>query len=331
MKRGIVRINAGAGAGKTLVVVMRVIRLLMSGVKPEEILLITFTNTGAAEMRDRIKLYADDFGIEADISKIMIWTFNAFGDMILKENFEKFGFSKPPKVADNIDRTQIINDLLSEEPRIKGLDYRHYSMKNKYVYGALPMVQEIFSIQKTKMYDSTDAPKVVSKIGAKISLSACEEVMELYDKYGTYLENVVSFTFEGSAGVQKMDSIMKFFRESEDFMGKKIISRLDYLEQDELPKSNIMEFVFEDEENGIWRYASDTLWIEIHRQVQAKPKRVWYEAEVRCAEGSTGPRMIANDPEHWKTATEYPYKTHNSRKFQFSRNRSDKMNKIFKT
>ena len=68
------------------------------------------------------------------------------------------------------------------------------------------------------------------------------------------------------------------------------------------------EFVFEDEENGIWRYASDTLWIEIHRQVQAKPKRVWYEAEVRCAEGSTGPRMIANDPEHWKTATEYPYK-----------------------
>ena len=195
MKRGIVRINAGAGAGKTLVVVMRVIRLLMSGVKPEEILLITFTNTGAAEMRDRIKLYADDFGIEADISKIMICTFNAFGDMILKENFEKFGFSKPPKVADNIDRTQIINDLLSEEPRIKGLDYRHYSMKNKYVYGALPMVQEIFSIQKTKMYDSTDASKVVSKIGAKLSLSACEEIMELYDKYDDKMreENLIEF------------------------------------------------------------------------------------------------------------------------------------------
>lgn len=70
------------------------------------------------------------------------------------------------------------------------------------------------------------------------------------------------------------------------------------------------EFVFEDEENGVWRYASDTLRVEIYRREQAKPARVWYEAEVFCAEGSTGPRMIANDPEHWKVAAnmEYPYK-----------------------
>ena len=70
------------------------------------------------------------------------------------------------------------------------------------------------------------------------------------------------------------------------------------------------EFVFEDAENGIWRYASDTLRVEIYRREQAKPARVWYEAEVFCAEGSTGPRMIANDPEHWKIAAnmDYPYK-----------------------
>ena len=29
---------------------------------------------------------------------------------------------------------------------------------------------------------------------------------------------------------------------------------------------------------------------------------------LRCAEGSAGPRMIANDPENWKYGTEYPYK-----------------------
>ena len=70
------------------------------------------------------------------------------------------------------------------------------------------------------------------------------------------------------------------------------------------------EFVFEDEENGVWRYASATLRVEIYRREQTKPARVWYEAEVFCAEGSTGPRMIANDPEHWKVAAnmEYPYK-----------------------
>ena len=68
------------------------------------------------------------------------------------------------------------------------------------------------------------------------------------------------------------------------------------------------EFVFEDADNGIWRYASDTLKVEIYRRSTEKPKQVWYEAEIWCAEGSTGPRMIANDPEHWAKSVEYPYK-----------------------
>ena len=35
------------------------------------------------------------------------------------------------------------------------------------------------------------------------------------------------------------------------------------------------EFVFEDEKNGVWRYASDTLWIEIFRREQKAPDRVF--------------------------------------------------------
>ena len=46
------------------------------------------------------------------------------------------------------------------------------------------------------------------------------------------------------------------------------------------------EFVFENEEKGVWRYASETLRIEIYRREQKKPARVWYEAEVFCAAGS---------------------------------------------
>ena len=70
------------------------------------------------------------------------------------------------------------------------------------------------------------------------------------------------------------------------------------------------EFVWEDAEHGVWRYASETLRVEIFRREQAKPARVWYEAEVFCAEGSAGPRMVANDPENWKKAAsmEYPHK-----------------------
>ena len=46
------------------------------------------------------------------------------------------------------------------------------------------------------------------------------------------------------------------------------------------------EFVFEDNENGVWRYCSSTLKVEITRHTQTeKPKRIWYEAEVWSAEG----------------------------------------------
>ncbi len=68
------------------------------------------------------------------------------------------------------------------------------------------------------------------------------------------------------------------------------------------------EFVYENAEEGIWRYASDVLRVEIFRRENEKPAQVWYEAEVFCAEGSEGPRMIANNPEHWARSKEYPYK-----------------------
>ena len=68
------------------------------------------------------------------------------------------------------------------------------------------------------------------------------------------------------------------------------------------------EFVYYGEKEGLWRYASDSLWVEIHRVSQEKPARTWYEAEIRCAEGSETPHMIPNDPEKWLKSTTYPHK-----------------------
>ena len=68
------------------------------------------------------------------------------------------------------------------------------------------------------------------------------------------------------------------------------------------------EFVYFGEEEGLWRYASDTLWVEVRRYIQEKPARTWYEAEIRCKEGGEVPHMIANDPEKGLKSTEYPHK-----------------------
>src|SRR3546814_6244018 len=47
-------LSASAGTGKTHVLTARVFRLLLQGVRPENILCLTFTKAGAAEMADRV-------------------------------------------------------------------------------------------------------------------------------------------------------------------------------------------------------------------------------------------------------------------------------------
>ena len=49
-----VAVEACAGAGKTWMLVSRIVRALLDGVEPHEILAITFTKRAAAEMRERL-------------------------------------------------------------------------------------------------------------------------------------------------------------------------------------------------------------------------------------------------------------------------------------
>ena len=68
------------------------------------------------------------------------------------------------------------------------------------------------------------------------------------------------------------------------------------------------EFVYENTDEGLWYYVSDTLRVEVRRTIQEKPARTWYEAEIFCAPGSDMPHMIPNNPEQWMKSRDYPYK-----------------------
>ena len=70
---------AGAGTGKTRVIVERINRLIKEGTSPKRILALTFTEKAAAEMLDRANELAGSYLLD-----LPIMTFNAFGESLLR-------------------------------------------------------------------------------------------------------------------------------------------------------------------------------------------------------------------------------------------------------
>lgn len=196
---GLCRINAGAGAGKTSVVKSHFMSLCEKGFDPTKILVITFTNSGAEEMRSRIVSGLKRNGVDIDPESLWILTFNAFGDILLKSNYYKLGYDTAPKLIDDIERSRIITDVLKDNPTIKGLDYRNFTLNKKNVKGALPMVATIFSLAKKYSLSYADylqcSKMLHDKHALSISADTCKEVLKLYPKYDDRLResNLIEF------------------------------------------------------------------------------------------------------------------------------------------
>ena len=191
-RSGIVRINAGAGSGKTTVVALRVASMIAEGTDPSKIFLTTFTNSGAEEMRDRIRKYIEDFGLDdIDISKMKIMTFNAFGNDVIKEEYKTLGFPQIPKVIDDVERSAIISSLLNKNI-IPELNYRHFQMDNRYVKGALPMAKKVFDVMKKNQYSSYDVSEIREALGYDkrfVTNEALEALAVLFDEYDQEMRN----------------------------------------------------------------------------------------------------------------------------------------------
>lgn len=148
-ENGIARINAGAGAGKTMVISMRVVELLKKGYSPKDICVLSFTNAAAEEMTERIKRYNQEAGLgdAVDINQITSMTFNSFGDTCIKSNYSLLGFTAEPILIEEGEKSRIIEKLLTENV-IEGLNYRSIRANERYLKGALAIAKKIFDIFK---------------------------------------------------------------------------------------------------------------------------------------------------------------------------------------
>lgn len=77
-------IIAGPGSGKTYVLVIRTLNILLRGLaKPPEILLCTFTEKAAFELRDRISLAAKKLNYEGNLSDLLVGTIHGISNDFL--------------------------------------------------------------------------------------------------------------------------------------------------------------------------------------------------------------------------------------------------------
>ena len=103
-------IIAGAGSGKTRVLTSRIAYMIEQGIKPWNILALTFTNKAAESMRERIAQMLPDNRSRY----IRMGTFHSVFSRILRENAEKIGFTDSFTIYEPSDCKNLLKTIVRE-------------------------------------------------------------------------------------------------------------------------------------------------------------------------------------------------------------------------
>lgn len=179
---GNVRVIATAGSGKTTAMAYRIMNLLKAGVQPEKIGCFTFTNAGAGEMRDRIKGFCGLAGIDVDFDKMIISTIHSFGDSLLKQYYNLLGYSKPPVLINEIQKTKIIESILSESSPIEALidKYKNFYLDMFRAKGILELMKGYFS----SIMEGMSQDEFAEKTG--FDTTTVDSIYNMYMQYDKY-------------------------------------------------------------------------------------------------------------------------------------------------
>lgn len=105
-----VLVVAGAGSGKTRVLVHRIAWLVqVEGVSPHGILAVTFTNKAAAEMRRRVESLLD-----MPVSNLWIGTFHGLAHRLLRRHAQEAGLPSGFQILDSQDQQRLIKRLIRD-------------------------------------------------------------------------------------------------------------------------------------------------------------------------------------------------------------------------
>lgn len=215
VKDGAVLVIAGAGTGKTKTLTYRVARLIEDGVRPENILLLTFTRKAAAEMLNRATSVLDD-----RCENIAGGTFHSFANMILRKYSKILGLKNNFTIMDSADAEDVINHITA----------KLYPKKEK----RFPKKSTILEIYSKSVNKEIPTKQVIENEFSQFE--HCEEqIIEIHKAYVNYKRENSLFDYDD------LLLYLKFLMEDNENIRKKLSNQYKYILVDEYQDTNTLQ------------------------------------------------------------------------------------------
>jgi DNA helicase-2/ATP-dependent DNA helicase PcrA len=209
---GPVLILAGPGSGKTRVITHRVAYLMrVVGIKPHNILAVTFTNKAAREMESRLNALVGE-----QVKNLTLGTFHAICARILRRDGQAIGIDPKFVIYDDDDQISLLKKSLQQ----LGLDPKQYAPR---------ALQSVISNAKSQMLTPSD----FSRKGR----SYFEEITQrVYERYEKLITASSALDFDDLLG-----KVVELFRKSPETL-LRYQSRYLHIQVDEFQDTNLVQY-----------------------------------------------------------------------------------------
>lgn len=219
---------AGAGTGKTRVIVERINRLINEGTPPKRILALTFTEKAAVEMLDRANELAGTYYLE-----LPIMTFNSFGEGLLRRYGADIGLGRNFALMGESAQIVFLREHLDE----LGLDYFAPVSRPDSQLGAL---RDYFSKLKQLVITPDIYDKFVDSMptgddAEKLEKTKNKELAEAYKAYASLCQENSVIDFD-----DQIYGVIELFKKRPNVL-KAAQKSYDYIMVDEFQDTNLMQ------------------------------------------------------------------------------------------
>ncbi|MDR1796338.1 MAG: UvrD-helicase domain-containing protein [Clostridiales Family XIII bacterium] len=211
-------ILAGAGSGKTAVMTHRIAHLIEDeGVKPWNILAVTFTNKAAGEMRDRVAKLLNN-NLE---DSVWIMTFHAVCLRILRRHAERLGYKNGFAVYDPSDQKAVAKRIVKE------LDYDPKKYAPSYVLSTI-----------SKYKEQMKTPAKIRETAEGAYAPTLSDMAEIYGRYEKMLRGNNAMDFD-----DLLLNVVRLFEREPDML-EEYRRRWRYVLVDEYQDTNRLQYLF---------------------------------------------------------------------------------------